>query len=532
MADLVRRHGLIGSCPSSFRVVGGFVLLAGCGADALANYHLALDPLVLPGHKPLTIDGRAGITVRDAGGIDLFDLGPVGSELMFDRSPPLDAAYVGLVFDVNDGGNKVIDRALAFGEAGPFTLALGEASVNATFVFGAVGGIGDLGNLDDNTAGLRGAGVTLPDGSTWLFGGSKSLYSGRSHSAVQRLGNLDDGDWAWEIVADLPDFDGDGQPDEVVDATATAIDDEGIVRILFAGGRQSHADPTQNSGWAGIFDPTEATWVWTSETLDNSRSDHLAIPFEDGNVLLYGGVRGAGIVDNATWEVFDVPSRTFLHGEGKNDQSSVGIAAALLGESGALVCGGGNFVPGGAGEQQTEPESYCQIVSQGGNLKDAAALPEARQLLALASLGDGRVLACGGSGDIANETEAAAASGSAWVFDPEIGAAGQWTAVGDLLTPRMQHRAVPMPDGRALIIGGVAGGGWVAPSLDTPIACDEIFDPATGQFTEAEPCHDAGSGANPVVAWHAAHGAVMIEGASESDGGGTLTGFAPFPPPR
>lgn len=510
------------------RILPVLALLVGCGGDVKSDFHLQLDPFVLPGHDPVALGGRAGITVRDASGTRLFDIGPVGGDLTSEQLPPLDAARVGLVFDTDDGKNDVIDAATAYGEAGPFTLALGGESLTASFAFGIVGAPGALGSLGSDASGLRGAAVTLSDGTTFLFGGSKNLYSGRSHSAVQRLGNPDLGDWAWQTVADLPDFDDDGDPDPIVNATASVIVEEGVERILFVGGRASTANPTQNSGWAGIFDPTELAWVWTGEALDTARSEHLGLRFNDGNVLVYGGILADGQVGEATWEVFDVPTRTFLYGEGPNPLSGVATAGAVLGDRGALVCGGGTFFNEGAGQQRTEPESGCVIVSQGGKTREAAPLPEARQLLAIASLGDGRALACGGTGDVAREGENAAAVADAWVFDPEIGDAGQWTAVSPMTTPRMQHEAIPMPDGRVLITGGVASGGLVAPSLEGPLDCDEIFDPRTGAFTAVAPCGIGG--ADPTVAWHPDYGAIVVEGAGETDGGGEATALVPFPP--
>lgn len=56
-------------------------------------------------------------------------------------------------------------------------------------------------------------------------------------------------------------------------------------------------------------------------------------------------------------------------------------------------------------------------------------------------------------------------------------AATGFAPTGPLVTPRADHTATLLQDGRVLIVGGVNGG--------VPVGAAEIYDPATGQFTEA-----------------------------------------------
>jgi len=78
-------------------------------------------------------------------------------------------------------------------------------------------------------------------------------------------------------------------------------------------------------------------------------------------------------------------------------------------------------------------------------------------------LTDGRVLIVGG-----------AFLASAEIYDPSTSA---FSATGSMSTPRWQHTSTLLPDGRVLIAGGGNGHG--------PLASVEIYDPATGAFSPA-----------------------------------------------
>jgi hypothetical protein len=85
-------------------------------------------------------------------------------------------------------------------------------------------------------------------------------------------------------------------------------------------------------------------------------------------------------------------------------------------------------------------------------------------------LADGKVLVAGA------ELAPDAILASAELYDP---ATGRWTATGDLLTARWQQFAVGLPDGGALVAGGY---GPISPTTHGLLDSVEIYSPATGTW--------------------------------------------------
>jgi N-acetylneuraminic acid mutarotase len=100
-------------------------------------------------------------------------------------------------------------------------------------------------------------------------------------------------------------------------------------------------------------------------------------------------------------------------------------------------------------------------------------------------LPDGRVLAAGGVSDCCEEQVLA----SAELYDPTT---GEWSATGSMVTPRANHTATLLPNGKVLVAGGDCPGltdpscrvvppGDIDP--DAAITLAELYDPATGTWS-------------------------------------------------
>jgi hypothetical protein len=88
---------------------------------------------------------------------------------------------------------------------------------------------------------------------------------------------------------------------------------------------------------------------------------------------------------------------------------------------------------------------------------------------AAATLADGRVLVLGGRGATEGNRTVLA---SAEIYDP---ATGRFTETGSMTEPREQPLATRLHDGRVFVVGGRSSG-------DAELASAEVYDPATGTF--------------------------------------------------
>jgi hypothetical protein len=501
------------------------VVATGCDHEVvpLSDYTLTIEPRVPLNQSPFDDDATITVVLRDALGgatYDTIDRG--GQSAQGGAFGPLDGETLGVLVQTA-GTENAFDRdaAIAYGETGPFTLTTG--SDDARLLVAQVGGIGNLGVFDNDHAGLHAALAMTPDGVTWMFGGSHALTGtgASAHTWVQQLDELDDGSWTFDVVGEMPDQVPDGHHDAVVGATATTVDVDGQPLVFVAGGRPLVDPPNDNTKAVSLFDPATEEFVWTAGQMIGSRSEHLAVRLDGGGVLLIGGVAGtSGFVGVATWEIFNPSTRAFQPASGTITSSAVGLAAAAMGGDGALVCGGA--LVDRAGEvDTTHPQDDCFVISPTGAATRAHALPTGLQFLAMATLPDGKILACGGADADADEGVGAAATTLAYVYDPVRDA---WAPTGSMNLPRMRHRTQALPDGRVLILGGADAGGYLPGATGEPVDCAEIYAPVEGTFELAEPCGEAGSGADPLVAGDGVHEPIVVSGYDAAGSGGYAYG--------
>jgi N-acetylneuraminic acid mutarotase len=123
----------------------------------------------------------------------------------------------------------------------------------------------------------------------------------------------------------------------------------------------------------------------------------------------------------------------------------------------------------------------------------------ARYYATLTLLDDGKVLLAGGD-KVTHSFNPSVAS--AELYDP---ATGSWTQTGSMHTARSLHIAMLLPGGKVLVVGG-----WNEnDTLSYPLASAEVYDPATGTWAAA---HDMLESTSVQTATLLANGRILVVG--------------------
>lgn len=225
--------------------------------------------------------------------------------------------------------------------------------------------------------------------------------------------------------------------------------------------------------------PAAGSWVGAG-TLELARASAHAVVLDDSSVLVVGNdnicTPGGAWDTSAQAELFD-PKKDLWTSTGSLNAPRTDFAAVALGDGSVLVTGGltaaepveGDF---GAYSSAKLYDPATGAWSATGLMSTARTEPSA------ALLPDGRVLVAGGAYVDADSTRVLA---SAEIYDP---ASGEWSATGSMLTARRGAQSVALADGRVLVVGGSSIGrrlyeGYAA------VASAEVFDPATGTWSPA-----------------------------------------------
>jgi hypothetical protein len=237
---------------------------------------------------------------------------------------------------------------------------------------------------------------------------------------------------------------------------ATLIDAH---RVLLSGGCSGPGcSPIERS--AELLDTRTRQTVPTG-AMGVPRVSHSAASLGNGRVLVAGGWTGAA--STASAEVFDTRTGRFTATAGEMGTPRLDATAAALDSGQVLVAGGAVAA--------NRPLASTELFDPAANrFAPGPAMSEPRAHHAAVRLADGRVLIVGG------QLARGLATRSAEIFDP---ASQSFTPAGPMWHPRCKLAAVLLHDGRVLVIAG---------STDCNerrrLAETEIFDPATGRFTE------------------------------------------------
>lgn len=226
--------------------------------------------------------------------------------------------------------------------------------------------------------------------------------------------------------------------------------------------RDAATGPTIGPGWNAL------------EALISPRFGHTATLLSDGRVLIVGGQDETyDALDTdissqfkphtlATAEVHDVDAST-VTATGPLTAARYNHTATLLANGKVLIVGGSDGSVSIASAELYDPAART--------FAPTGTLNAARQLHSATLLADGKVLIAGGRGTTGAAGDPVPA---AELYDP---ATGTFTSSGSMLSPRYEHTATLLANGKVLIAAGYKFG--TAPAMAT----GELYDPAKGTFS-------------------------------------------------
>ena len=224
-----------------------------------------------------------------------------------------------------------------------------------------------------------------------------------------------------------------------------------------------------------LFDPAKGVWQSTG-SLNQARRGHQAVLLGDGRVLVTGGIAEGDLL--ASTEIYDPATGKWTTVAPMN-VARLGNTLTLLSNGNVLATGGtaADTASGSGGGQTIRPDSTAEIYNVSANTWTMTSGPMSTPRFEHSAtlLDDGRVLIAGGQGPpIAGNTAALA---STEIYDPAV---DSFRKSNDMTDARFNHSAVKLPDRTVMVIGGSGG-----TNGDTSLATSELFDPTTGRWTPA-----------------------------------------------
>ena len=217
-------------------------------------------------------------------------------------------------------------------------------------------------------------------------------------------------------------------------------------RVLIAGGSRSGDDTggcpiTQQ--FCEIFNPASETFA-PANPLNQDRSSHTATLLDDGHILITGG--GHSILEapctGAPWnsaELYNPDSGIFTLMPENMQYARVGHTATKLANGKVLIIGGHIYA------------SYAELYDpESATFSPTGLVNVCRTDHTATLLLNGQILIAGGR---FWEDSTELITNSAEIYDPTN---GLFTLTGNMTGPRRMHSAALLPNGRVLVVGGIA----------------------------------------------------------------------------
>ena len=220
----------------------------------------------------------------------------------------------------------------------------------------------------------------------------------------------------------------------------------------------------------------------------------------DGRVLVTGGERAnVGPIVVQWAEIYDPVSGTWSSA-GDMSRPRGKHTATVLQDGRVLIAGG---VSGDVAEWASYGSSELYDPSTGvWTPTGSMSVPRYGHVAVL--LTDGRVLAAGGW--VIRAGGVGSIDRSAELYDPS---SGTWSSAGNLVHRRALPAATLLPDGRVLVTGGTLFG-----ATNTAVGSAEIYDPATGEWSETA---SMSTGRGDIPATLLEDGRVLVAGGADGD---------------
>ena len=219
---------------------------------------------------------------------------------------------------------------------------------------------------------------------------------------------------------------------------------------------------------AELYDPETGKWSATGKLL-TGRGGHTTTLLPNGKVLIAGGIdySADGTPIFGSAELYD-PDKATWGAAGSMAASRFKHAAVRLVSGEVLVAGGTSTEPSND-RALASAEIYNPVA---GTWRTVGSMATGRELVKAVLLPNGKVLAVGGSIGHFGKYKALA---SAEIYDLKT---ERWTSTGALVEARTRFTMTLLGDGRVLVAGG-------ARPFTSALSTAEIYDPTSGTWSEA-----------------------------------------------